>query len=104
MAIVENLHTAIDPYTNEKFEIKFQCTNAPQGILLKVFCFPENKIVNIIKWTLMSPHESNALHLDIYKNQKGDQREKNVDKFFNEAYQEFEDDMDCSMALEVNYN
>ena len=36
MEIVENPHTAIDPYCNEKIEIEFQCTNAPQGILLSL--------------------------------------------------------------------
>ena len=104
MCTIENQETAIDPYTQEKFQIKF--TNAPQGILLKVYCFPENQIIHIIKWALMSPHESNALHLEIYKNEIGNQKEgeEDFDKFFNEAYQELQDDMDCSMALQVNYN
>ena len=101
MTIIENEETAMDPYTLEKIKIKLT-TTAPQGILLKVFCFPQNEIVNIIKWTICSTHESNALNLEICKNQK--EWEQNVDEILNEAYQELEDDLELSMALEVNYN
>ena len=113
MAIIENPHTAIDPYCNEKIEIEFQCTNAPQGILLKVFCIPTKNSIHILKWAQMSPDEKNALHLDIYKHQRREKKEDNdlnnaymeyEDSEIDKAYTEYEDDMECSMALEVSYN
>ena len=39
----------------QQFEIKFQCTNVPQGILLKVFCFPEKMCVT---WSHVAGQQS----------------------------------------------
>ena len=131
MAILVTEDTAMDPYTSEIFQIKLTTavslttveneerfqerfpikqTTAPIGTLLKIYCFPEHKIINIIKWSVMSPHESNALRLSISKLEMANKKEgdNNIDSeatMLNEAYQEYqemEDDLDCSMVLEVN--
>ena len=94
---------------NNKYEYKINCNNPiPEGILLKLFCFPDKQIINILKWSIMSEAEEAALILDIHKhtskNEFGTYFVADDDQDMMEAYQDFEDDMDCSMALEVSYN
>ena len=101
MTIIENEETAMDPYTREKIKIKLT-TTAPQGILLKVFCFPQNEIVHILKWSICSTHESNALNLEIARNKMQEVWAPKSDGILNEAFQELEDDLELSIALEVN--
>ena len=52
----------------------------------------------------MSEAEETALILDIHKLTIKNEFVAEDDKDMMEAYQDFEDDMDCNMALEVNYN
>ena len=106
LAIIDTKDTATDPYTLETFQIKLTTDDAPKGILLKVFCFPEHNIINIIKCNIMSPHESNALQLAISRNEMGDNNVENEATILNEAYKAYQEDCDCDhdciMALEVN--
>ena len=59
----------IDSYDkNNKYECKIHCNNPiPEGFLLKLFCFPDKQIINILKWSIMSEAEEAALILDIHK-------------------------------------
>ena len=52
----------------------------------------------------MSEAEETALILDIHKLRIKNDFVADDDKDMMEAYQDFEDDMDCNMALEVTYN
>ena len=88
---------------NIKYKYKNNCNNPiPEGILLKLFCFPDNQIINILKWSIMSEAEETALILDIHKLTMKNDFVADDDNDMMEAYQDFEDDMDCNMALEVS--
>lgn len=90
---------------NNKYKYKNNCNNPiPEGILLKLFCFPDKQIITILKWSKMSEAEETALILDIHKSRIKNDFVADDDKDMMEAYQDFEDDMDCNMALEVTYN
>ena len=110
MGIFENHHILIDSYDkNNKYECKIHCNNEiPEGILLKIFCFPDKQVINILKWSIMSDAEHHALLLDISKytskNEFGTYFVADDDQDMMEAYQDFEDDMDCNMAHEIRYN
>ena len=54
----------------------------------------------------MSQTDEDALLLNThkYKNEFGTYFVADNDQEVKEAYQDFEDDMDCNMALEVTYN
>ena len=104
MGIVENSYIVIDP-AHPKEKIKFESKiTLPTGILLKLFCFPENKIIKILKCQNMTLDEERCLQLQIVLEKNKTKNLQNEEEQMVAAVQEYEDDMNCSIALEVSHN